>query len=210
MYAWGFGHGLSTGWNAGWCCNQAASQQTDDVGYVLEMVRDIEERSGCLDRSKIYGSGFSNGGFFVERLACEQPGLMAGIAPVAGCLTDYKNPNAGTSNVDSAIRTCEGDHTAAGGAPVARMSIHGNGDPAVPYVGNPVVGFVSQDDSVELWTKFNTCGSETEIVIDDGTTVCTEYINCEDGARVQQCQGPYSHSWPSFASRHMATFFDSL
>lgn len=38
----------------------------------------------CIDTSRIFAAGKSNGAFFVNELACRRPGVLRAIAPVAG------------------------------------------------------------------------------------------------------------------------------
>jgi polyhydroxybutyrate depolymerase len=42
---------------------------------------------GCIDRSRVFALGYSNGGQFTHRLACERDEQLAGIAVAAGRLT---------------------------------------------------------------------------------------------------------------------------
>lgn len=53
--------------------------QSDDFQFVDDIIRDIES-SQCLDRSHIFATGFSMGGYFSNRLACERPDLVRAVA----------------------------------------------------------------------------------------------------------------------------------
>lgn len=73
--------GFGASWNAGACCGEAHAAGVDDVGFVTAVVRQI--RSNQADASgKVYVVGYSNGGRLAYRLACEAPGLFAGVAAV--------------------------------------------------------------------------------------------------------------------------------
>jgi polyhydroxybutyrate depolymerase len=41
-------------------------------------------RSHCIDPARVYATGFSNGGFFTNALACHRPDALAAVAPRAG------------------------------------------------------------------------------------------------------------------------------
>jgi polyhydroxybutyrate depolymerase len=54
-----------------------------DFPYVDAVVTALEARF-CVDPTRVFATGKSNGAFFVNALACYRPGLLRGIAPVAG------------------------------------------------------------------------------------------------------------------------------
>ncbi len=55
---------------------------SDDVGYVAA-ISDALEAEFNIDRSMIFGTGFSNGGAMVYRIARDNPGFFRAIAPVS-------------------------------------------------------------------------------------------------------------------------------
>ena len=55
----------------------------DDVGFTGALL-DRVEADLCVDRTRIYAMGFSNGGVFVSTLACKLNDRIAAVAPVAG------------------------------------------------------------------------------------------------------------------------------
>ena len=75
--------GVWRSWNAGSCCGKAASGNVDDVGFIRSLVKELGG-SSCIDDSRVYGTGFSNGAMLTNRIACEAPGLFDAIAPVSG------------------------------------------------------------------------------------------------------------------------------
>jgi poly(3-hydroxybutyrate) depolymerase len=54
-----------------------------DLAFFDAMVADLESR-GCLDRDRVYSTGFSNGGFFTNVLGCNRGDVLAAIAPAGG------------------------------------------------------------------------------------------------------------------------------
>ena len=64
-------------WNGGACCGDAAKQNLDDVGFLQKLVEDVRDRTGA---DRVFGAGFSNGGYMVSRAAH----LFDGISPWGG------------------------------------------------------------------------------------------------------------------------------
>src|SRR4030065_2447482 len=74
----GSGNEEVLGWNAGECCGQAALENVDDVAFTSDMIDRISAEY-CVDPSRIYATGMSNGAFMSYRLAC-------GLAGPIGCI----------------------------------------------------------------------------------------------------------------------------
>ncbi len=76
------GSGLS--WNGGDCCVDSI---LDDVAYDdVHFIRALTEwvfADQCIDRSRVYATGMSNGGWMSHRLACQAADMFAAVAPVA-------------------------------------------------------------------------------------------------------------------------------
>lgn len=80
---------MTTKWNNGDLQNVACAGQTfkDDVKFVRRMV-DTIVKSFQIDQSRIYASGFSNGGVFTSKLAVEASDIFAAVTASAGPLTE--------------------------------------------------------------------------------------------------------------------------
>jgi poly(3-hydroxybutyrate) depolymerase len=61
----------------------AALENVDDVAFTSDMIDRISAEY-CVDPSRIYATGMSNGAFMSYRLTCELAGRIAAIGPVAG------------------------------------------------------------------------------------------------------------------------------
>src|SRR5690606_22833256 len=70
-------------WNAGKCCGGGRDENSDDVGYIRRILKDLP-RHFTVDPSRIFAIGMSNGGMMSYRLACEMSGVFKGIASVTG------------------------------------------------------------------------------------------------------------------------------
>lgn len=78
--------GVGKSWDAGTCCGVAAARHTDDVDFIAGVVANLVG-SGRVDARRVFVLGFSNGAMMAWDLACERPGLIAGVAEVEGTLT---------------------------------------------------------------------------------------------------------------------------
>jgi polyhydroxybutyrate depolymerase len=102
------GAGTPQQWNTA-----QATSGADDVGFIRDLLNHLE-RTLCIDASRIYAAGISNGALFSQRLACALPDSIAGVAAIAafiyplGCASD---------------------------APVPIIAFHGTADACVPYGG---------------------------------------------------------------------------
>lgn len=75
----------------------------DDVGFTRDMVSYIEDHY-AVDADRIYASGFSNGGGFVQRLAIEASDLFAAFAPSsAGGITTEGLAESGFAPADTFV-----------------------------------------------------------------------------------------------------------
>jgi poly(3-hydroxybutyrate) depolymerase len=54
-----------------------------DLAFVRALLDDLERRY-CIDRARIFSTGFSNGAFFSSLLGCGLSERIAAIAPVSG------------------------------------------------------------------------------------------------------------------------------
>jgi polyhydroxybutyrate depolymerase len=78
---------IAESWNAIGCCDGAAKQNIDDVGFIKALVPKIDPGHA----RPIYIVGYSVGGRLAYRLACTDPTLFDGIAavkadPMPGCV----------------------------------------------------------------------------------------------------------------------------
>jgi polyhydroxybutyrate depolymerase len=171
------GSGVLRSWNGGLCCGTAAEMDLDDVGLVRAIVADVSTRV-CIDASRVYATGMSNGGFLSHRLGCEASDLVAAIAPVAGVL--------GIPDADCTP-----------GRAVPVMHFHGTADLLVPYDGGGVIAFPSVADTIEGWAARNGCDPMPAVSYMMGDTTCETYSGCDDDVEVVLCTSEgEGHWWP--------------
>lgn len=166
--------GLDVSWNGGACCGRSAENDVDDVGFTRAVIDDIGAR-GCIDRSRVYATGMSNGGFLSYRLACEASDVIAAIAPVAAVL-----------GIDPSA--CTPDR------PMPVVHFHGTADELVPYDGRE---FKSVADTVAFWVERNGCTEAPEVVLRTESVTCETTEGCDGDASVTLCSiADAGHCWP--------------
>jgi polyhydroxybutyrate depolymerase len=175
--------GLGGGWNAGDCCTETQPPNVDDVQFTKDLLALIQGEY-CIDPSRIYATGFSNGGFMSHLLACEMSDVFAAVAPVSGVL-----------GIDPS--TC----TPPRAVPIE--DFHGTADPVVPYDGGPAlkllppITFRSVPSTMDFWRSTDACLGSPTVTYQNGTASCTEWSDCNGPAQVELCTlTGEGHQWP--------------
>ncbi|CZT52096.1 related to poly(3-hydroxybutyrate) depolymerase [Rhynchosporium secalis] len=107
-----------------------ASKGVDDIGFVSDMIKHFTQRY-CVDTSRIYAAGKSNGGGFTNTLACD-PQLskqIAAFAPVSGAFYVPGSTSTSCSAQTISIPCNPGRH------PLPMLEFHGSDDTTIPYSG---------------------------------------------------------------------------
>ncbi|MEM8527711.1 MAG: T9SS type A sorting domain-containing protein [Bacteroidota bacterium] len=135
----------------------------DDVDFMSKVIDHIDGDFN-VDLSRVYSTGFSNGGFLSTILANELSDRIAAIAPLSGTIPK--------SRPFEPVRA------------VPALYIFGTADPISPYEGNEFSRPV--EETLEVWINKNGCDSEPiltplpDIVSADSSTVeRLEWQNCE-------------------------------
>jgi polyhydroxybutyrate depolymerase len=171
----------------------------DDVGFTTEILDRVEAEL-CIDRSRIFATGWSNGGMLAATLGCALSDRIAAVASVSGV---------------HLLQDCRG-------RPMPIIVIHGSADDIVPFSEEDVApaadvrGFIRSlhgnqaqvrmlaavdltpiESWVESWAERNGCelrdpAVESGIVVDK-----IAYRNCRAGGDVvlQVVKGG-GHDWP--------------
>jgi polyhydroxybutyrate depolymerase len=124
--------------------------KTDDVKFIKELIQTVA-RSYAVDRSRVFVSGFSNGGNMALRLAIELSDQIAAVAAVGAAM-----PKTNVCGIPA--------------HPVSVLFMHGTTDPILPYEGGKVTigwakrgGVISTDASVQYWVKYDQTKTEAEV-----------------------------------------------
>jgi polyhydroxybutyrate depolymerase len=127
-------------WNAtDGCCN-LCDRDTDDSGYLRDVVDEMKAQYN-VDARRVYFVGHSNGGFMSYRMACDHADTVAAIASLAGAT--YIDPADCAPSV-----------------PVDILQIHGTADGVISYDGGciPLAGcYPGAVQTVETWATYDGC-----------------------------------------------------
>jgi len=163
----------------------------DDIAFIDQLIEQIEN-DFCIDTTKRYVIGFSNGGMMTQRLACDRADIFAAAVPMHGQLHigDYCMPPSDVKKM-----------------PI--MNIWGTNDQILP--GMSVVSrsgwyFLPVMAVQDAFSIHNNCtrinGQEEYPTASDDllpggrTWNCTGFVEgCED-AQVVQCAQTWGHDWP--------------
>jgi len=135
--------------NAGGCCSAADTDgphRPDDVAFARALVAHVAGLTS-INLSRVYSTGFSNGGFMSYRLGCEAPDLVAAVAPVSAVLAN--DPNEVMQSTERF--QCNTSR------PVPLLHIHGTADQLVGYTGDPLFGWDSVNASIASWAARAGC-----------------------------------------------------
>lgn len=175
-----------------------------------------------VDATRIYVTGFSEGGSFSYAYTADRPERVAAIAPVGG--TRYKNQRRDGSPWEPNFPTSDflpGGTPETPDFPAPLLHIHGTADSVVPFEGGFAgnVAVPSVESLFHLWQE-NNGGTAMETIDqpDLGSNVqlsrctdCGTYVGASGQERpletllYQVRDG--DHSWPSFASEEIWAFF---
>lgn len=171
--------GVGNSWNGGVCCGLAQVTGVDDVHFLRVLLDQLADEY-CVDPTRVYAMGFSNGGFLSHRLGCEMSDRITAVGPVAG---------------EMGVSPCSP------GRPVPVVMVHGTADPVVPYGGNPLLGYPSTATTIMGWVTRNGCDPTGHEVYRNGAAHCDQYSGCARGADVVLCTvDGLDHAWPGGGS----------
>jgi polyhydroxybutyrate depolymerase len=154
-------------------CTAADRAQVNDTGLVARLIDSVAARFP-VDRARVFATGFSQGGLFVHRLACQMAGRVAAVVSVAAPMSAELAPRCAPER------------------PVSVMVVQGTLDDAYPYEGRgrgqrAVLG---ARPTAAFWRTVNGCpadglGRTLPDTVDDGTTVLEErWPGCAQAAEV--------------------------
>lgn len=169
--------GLNNSWNAG-----INNGDVDDVGFINSLL-DYLITNYSIDENRVYSTGFSMGGYFSYKLACELGHRIAAIAPVSGLMATTVAANCNP------------------GRDIPVLHFHGTSDGIVSYNGTYSL---SVEETLAWWRTNNECSAQADTIhypdIDpnDGSTVdLIQFNDCESSSEVSHFK-LYNerHTWP--------------
>lgn len=130
------------------------ASESRDVRFILGLLEQMAANFP-LDSSRVFIAGLSNGAGLANRLACDHPGLVSGIAGIAGAY--------------------EGGSDCGPASPVPVLGIHSLTDFVVPFEGVPPE-YPDVGEWAAAWAERNGCG-EPEVTENDEGTI-SEWTDC--------------------------------
>jgi polyhydroxybutyrate depolymerase len=177
--------GIDGHWNDGRVTG--AQSKADDIAFVRALILSLDAKR-TIDRSRLYVTGYSNGGLMALHIACTIPGLIAGIGVVAAA-----------QPADAACPSAR---------PLPVIIFHGTADWFVPFAGGKIGGpfadhgtALSDAATAALWQKENGCGKARRTQIrakaDRHTRVIVETYACPPNHGLENViiEGG-GHTWP--------------
>jgi polyhydroxybutyrate depolymerase len=188
--------GYEFSWNGYACCGEAHSMNLDDVSLIRAILAEVEEHV-TVDTHRVYAVGFSNGGFMVDRLACEASDLFAAVMSASGGIALAAN--------STIIDACKPAHH------IAVLATHGVGgkDLFVPYAG--------EQASMAHFAQVNGCAATTSPAsfpasaggTGSGSVSCVTYDGCPRDNAVTFCSiEDGGHCW--YGSPSCGTGFGAI
>jgi len=159
--------GINLGWNyVNGIRNFGGGDVWDDVQHLEDLVLTISEQVN-VDLNRVYATGFSNGGFMTQRLACEAYDFFAAFAVSGATMVPGMEP------------LCNPDND------VPIMFIHGTADVSIPWRGSETSHY-GVIQNLYYWVTYNDCNLEpTEEVLpstEDNPETFVGLITYEDCA----------------------------
>lgn len=168
--------GTGSGYRKAWQGAPYEAPGVDDVAFTTDLLAAIEA-DHCIDTTRVYATGKSNGAGLVALLACRLPGAFAAVAPVAPAL--YPGTRAGCAEAP----------------PTPVLEIHGVADATIPYAGDADRDLPAIPEWVQGWADHNGCAKSTKRTNRDVAT--TRWTGCDKGAEVQHVAvDGGGHVWP--------------
>jgi polyhydroxybutyrate depolymerase len=171
--------GYDQSWNAGYCCGGAHRANVNDVAFLRAVVDQVVAQQPGALASHVYLAGYSNGGRMAYRMACDDPGVFAGVAAVEAI----------------SVSSC------ASADPVPLLIVASQGDPLLTIgLRSPpkhIEGHTETTVQAEVaaWRVLEHCQpADTAATIGDVTT--QTWSSCAGRGRVEAAvYGGGSHAW---------------
>jgi polyhydroxybutyrate depolymerase len=148
----------------------------DDVSFIQQLVNILEQKY-CIDRNRVFATGFSGGARMASQLGCDASTVFAAIAPVSGLR--FPSPCASSR-------------------PMPVLSFHGTADLVDPYNGNGQAYWTySVPVAAERWAAHDQCGPGRATSHPASGVTVSAYVGCAAGTAVQLYTiNGEGHEWP--------------
>ena len=162
---------------SGWDTGPAWDPRVDDVKFVSDLLNRLQAQY-CIDPSRIYAMGFSNGGGMTNLLATQLAGRIAAFASVSG-----------------SYYSVGGDFHPAHAVPFLEM--HGTADTVVPYNGSRTKDYAPVTSWLLKWVQQDHCSGHSDVFLKLKTMVGMQWLGCQAGATIIHYRIlNEGHKWP--------------
>ena len=153
----------------------------DDVSFVPALIQHLKQER-TIDPRRIYAAGVSNGGFLVQRLACESSVPIAAFASVVASFPSLLQGS------------CHPNR------PIPMLMINGTADTKVPWQGGnlPYGSLLPVPATIGFWQQYNNCPSPAPLKrLSNNRVEIERYPNCKGGSEVELVKlNGVGHVWP--------------
>lgn len=176
--------GINNDWNVGF--EQDYDNGTKDVEFIRVLLEKLQKHYP-IDKTKIYATGLSRGGFFIQRLVAELPQTIKGFVSVGAPMP---------TEVQNRMQSQE---------EIKAMYVHGTEDNIVSRDGK-ADAYLSVEECVSYWKSRNNIQIQPQIktidTANDGTSVTlldygtVEEIQIENGGHTWPDADPFNVGFP--------------
>ncbi|MFI9405183.1 alpha/beta hydrolase family esterase [Nocardia sp. NPDC052316] len=171
------------------------NQNSIDVQYLKNVVADIEQ-TWCIDKTRVYATGHSEGSIMAQRMACDAADIFAAATSWQGADPTLPSANDllgafGSGGFGSVGATTVPVSPCTPSRPIAVGIFQGSAD----LYSNQPVG----QENITKWTQRNGCKS-TPVATDDAFGTLQTYSSCDAGiTEIWRVMSGVPHGWPSGA-----------
>jgi len=158
-------------WNSGHCCFYALSRSIDDVGFIQTLVKNLK-RKLRIDSSRVYITGFSNGGMLAYRIAAVTPNTFAAIAPISATIGGHADIYADKFVIPKPKHA------------MPMLVMHGKADQQILYAGGSGTKAlyhrrdIGVMESLSHWFAINHCNRDAKISLSRSGNIETKQFVC--------------------------------
>ncbi len=158
------GIGTKTAWNSGGVFSVIT--HADDVRFARDLLDELSIEF-CVNPTRVFSIGKSNGGGMSDRLGCEMPDRIMAIAPVSGAYTERP-------------KKCSKRRK------VSVLEFHGDADEMTPYKGGgPIHMFLEIPTWLRDWARRSGCSGMVKKRKIAGNLTKITYRKCPEGIKVE-------------------------
>jgi poly(3-hydroxybutyrate) depolymerase len=200
------GSGMKLSFNGLHCCGDAVDKNIDDIQFLKSIIHQLNTWLPINLEYGVAGTGFSNGGFLIERAVLSGSNIFSAIAPVGGHSYMYNSQNRGLFNVTK---------------PIPIYLQHAIRDPVVKFEGCCATSrcccgiserspseCISVNSIFDNWLSLNRCSGRSSSIewspLDKSTTIsssCYSGNDCQVNTKLCIHQNVL-HAYPGRAKGH--------